>query len=307
MGVNGVLRPGFAQLRVLDMKEALVHYRDRIGLDVVSQEKDGRVYLRAYDEFDRHSLVLREADRPGLDFFAFKVEKLADLDHFASRVRDLGLRVESVPPGEQPGLGKRVSFVLPTGHRIDLYAEIEASPVGPMTLNPDVWRTEPRGMRAQRFDHCLLYGPDIEGAEEVFVKALDFRLSEKMTLADGSRIGTFLSCSNKSHDVAFIRHPEPGKLHHVSFLLESWEDVGHAADLMTRYDISVDIGPTRHGVTRGQTIYFFDPSGNRNEVYANGYTYYPDHPTREWTGEMLGKGVFYYERALNDRFLGVVT
>jgi len=26
-------------------------------------------------------------------------------------------------------------------------------------------------------------------------------------------------------------------------------------------------GPTRHGITRGQTIYFFDPSGNRNESF----------------------------------------
>ena len=59
--------------------------------------------------------------------------------------------------------------------------------------------------------------------------------------------------------------------------------------------------------TRGQTIDFFDPSGNRNEVYAGGYTYYPDHPVRRWSADQAGKGIFYYERALNDRFLKVVT
>lgn len=307
MGVNGVLRPGLVQVRVMDMKEALVHYRDRIGLEVVSEEPDGRVYLRCYDEFDRHSVVLRPADAPGLDFLAFKVEKVADLDHFASRVRDLGIRVEHVPAFEQPGVGRRISFAIPTGHRIELYAEIEASPAGPQTLNPDLWRQDPRGMRALRFDHCLLYGDDLEGTEEVFTKALDFRLAEKVTGPDGTRIGSFFTCSNKAHDVAFVRYPGKGKLHHVSFLLEDWKDVGHAADLMSRYDISVDIGPTRHGITRGQTIYFFDPSGNRNEVFAGGYTYYPDNPTREWTGENMGKAIFYYEKQLNDRFLGVVT
>ena len=41
--------------------------------------------------------------------------------------------------------------------------------------------------------------------------------------------------------------------------------VGHAADIIARYNIALDIGSTRHGITRGQTIYFFDPSGNRNE------------------------------------------
>ena len=48
--------------------------------------------------------------------------------------------------------------------------------------------------------------------------------------------------------------PEPGKLHHISFFLESWHDVGCAADIIARYNISLDIGPTRHGITRGQTI-----------------------------------------------------
>ena len=70
---------------------------------------------------------------------------------------------------------------------------------------------------------------------------------------------------------------------------------------------SVDIGPTRHGITRGQTIYFFDPSGNRNEVFSGGYTYYPDIPTRTWDEKEIGKGIFYYERQLNDAFLSVVT
>ena len=30
--------------------------------------------------------------------------------------------------------------------------------------------------------------------------------------------------------------------------------------------IQLDVGPTRHGITRGSTIYFFDPLGTRNEV-----------------------------------------
>ncbi|HEY0253335.1 MAG TPA: VOC family protein, partial [Kofleriaceae bacterium] len=87
----------------------------------------------------------------------------------------------------------------------------------------------------------------------------------------------------------------------------SWHDVGHAADLIVKHDMPLDIGPTRHGITRGQTIYFFDPSGNRNEVFSGGYTYYPDSPTRVWAAENIGKAIFYYDRVLNERFLSVVT
>jgi catechol 2,3-dioxygenase len=307
MALTGVLRPGFIQLRVLDMKEALVHYRDRIGLDVVSEEADGRVYLKAYDEFDRHSVILREADKAGIDYVGFKVRTQEELDGFDAALREYGLHTEHVPADEQPGLGRRVSFEIPSGHRLDLYTEIEMSENGPMVQNPDVWHEEPRGMRAIRFDHCLLYGPNVAENIKIFTEILGFSLTEYAEGPDGGKLAVFLSCSNKAHDIAFVEYPEKGKFHHASFLLESWNDVGHAADIMTRYDISVDIGPTRHGITRGRTIYFFDPSGNRNEVFALDYHYYPDNPTRHWDADQTGKSIFYYERQLNDRFLTVVT
>ena len=32
--------------------------------------------------------------------------------------------------------------------------------------------------------------------------------------------------------------------------------------------VPIDVGSTRPGITEGLTIYFFDPAGNRNEVFA---------------------------------------
>ncbi|TGD84050.1 catechol 2,3-dioxygenase, partial [Mycolicibacterium sp. CH28] len=52
---------------------------------------------------------------------------------------------------------------------------------------------------------------------------------------------------------------------------------------------------------------FFDPSGNRNEVFAGGYLTFPDFPTITWTSDQLGKAIFYIGRELNDRFTSVVT
>lgn len=306
MAISGVLRPGYIQLRVLDLAASLTHYVDRIGLQKVSEGPDGRVYLKAFDEFDRHSVVLRKAETAGVDVMSFKVQSNGDLLRYEGRLKEYGLAVDHVAAGEQPGVGRRIGFEIPSGHRIELFAEIERSETAPPIHNPDIWAVEPHGMKAQRFDHALLYGPNIDAVVDVFVKALDFYLTERVDMPDGT-LAVWLTCSNKAHDIAFVKHPEPGKLHHAAFLLENWNDIGYAADIMTRYDISIDIGPTRHGITRGQTIYFFDPSGNRNEVFAGGYTYYPDHPVRTWDEEQVGKGIFYYERALNDRFLGVVT
>lgn len=306
MALTGVLRPAFIQLRVLDMPAAVEHYTKRIGMHQVCEGLDGRVYLKTADEFDHHSFVLRRADTPGFDVMCFKVQHDSDLDAFEKRITQFGLAVDHVPAGEQPGTGRRIGFMLPSGHRIELLAQSDESNPKPRTHNADVWELEPHGMRARRFDHALLYGPETEKNVEFFTKVLDFSLTERVDMPDGL-LAVWLTAGMKAHDIAFVRCPEPGKFHHAAFELENWQDVGNAADILTRYDISIDIGPTRHGITRGQTIYFFDPSGNRNEVYAGGYTFYPDHPVRTWDEKGVGKGIFYYERRLNEAFLNVYT
>ena len=120
-------------------------------------------------------------------------------------------------------------------------------------------------------------------------------------------LALFLTCTTKPHDIAFVLQPEQNKYHHTSFWLESAHDVVKAADRLGKYRVPVDVGPNRHGITRGATIYFFDPSGNRNEVFAGGYIHYPDKPIITWTSDDLGRAIFYHDRKLNENFLGVFT
>ena len=120
-----------------------------------------------------------------------------------------------MPSGEQPGLGRRLSFVAPTGHRVELFAEMALSEDGPMTRNPELWRDEPHGTRVTRFDHSNLHGPNIDQVVEFFTELLDFSLTEAAETPDGIA-AAFLSCSNKAHDIAFIGRSEPAKFHHVA-------------------------------------------------------------------------------------------
>src|SRR5437764_15317875 len=107
MALNGVLRPGYIQIRVTDIDAAVKHYVDRIGLHEVSREADGRVYLRAWDEFDHHSVVLRPADMAGMDYVGFKVASEAERGGFGGRIEAAGDKVEGVPGGARPGLARR--------------------------------------------------------------------------------------------------------------------------------------------------------------------------------------------------------
>ena len=102
---------------------------------------------------------------------------------------------------------------------------------------------------------------------------------------DAHLIGTWMSTSNTVHDIAFIEGPDD-KLHHFAFELKDWSEIGRAGSLFAMDDVSVDVGPTQHGITRGGTIYFFDPAGNRNEVFSGGYVAYPRPAPRSpgpWT------------------------
>lgn len=310
MTLSGILRPGLAQLRVMDLDKTLEHYTKRLGLVYVGETEDGRVMLKGYDEFDHHSIVLRLADHAGLDYIAFKASDKETVDRIVkTSTEELGYNMTVVEANtEQPGYGKINFFDIPSGHKIGVYNEVEMAEQHPMVHNPHIWDQEPHGMRVTHFDHALLYGTNQAETVKWFTDVLGMSITEVINNPDETgHICTWLSGNNRGHDIAVLDFPEPGKLHHISFHLQTWSDVGHAADIIGRYGISLDAGPMRHGITRGQTIYFFDPSGNRNETFAGGYEYFPDHPLRYWDAENVGEGIFYYDKALNDRFLNVYT
>ncbi len=305
---KGVMRPGHVQIRVLDLEEARKHYVDLLGLIEMDADEQGRIYLKAWTEVDKYSVILKESDEAGMDFMGFKCLDESVLDRLAEEIRAFGLTVTELPAGELKDCGRRMQFVAPTGHTFELYATKEQTGKwGVSNVNPEAWPRDLKGMKATRFDHCLLYGDDLEGNLTLFRDILGFDLAEQVVDPDNNRVALFLTASMKAHDVAFIKHPEKDKFHHASFYLDTWQDVLQAADLISMTDTSIDIGPTRHGLTHGQTIYFFDPSGNRNEVFAGGDYHYPDHEPVTWKAENLGKAIFYHDRQLNERFLSVLT
>jgi catechol 2,3-dioxygenase len=307
MGFHGTIRPGLIQIKVLDLDKTLHFYKEILGLDEVGRTSDGRVMLKAYDEFDHHSVVLRKADSAGLDYVAFKIAK-GELDTVKAKVEKFGYKTTEVAANtEQPGFGKQYKFNLCTGHEFHIYSDVELAKDGPEIKNPNVWHKPPRGMRAQRLDHFLLYGPGIAEAERFMIEVFDMYVPEVCNTADGKRLAAWITSSNKPHDLAFVEYPKPNTLHHIGFYLNTWEDVLNAADHIAINHLKLDIGPTRHAITRGLSIYFWEPSGNRIETYCGGYTAYPDNPQRVWDADQLGRGLFYFSGEVIPSFLEIVT
>lgn len=308
MAMTGVLRPGHAQIRVLDLEESVKWYTDVMGLKPMGRDKQGRAYFKTRAERDHNSIILRQADRAGMDFFGYKVLNQATLDDLEKKLQAHGVKTERMPAGDLLETGERVRFQIPTGQTIELYAEKKAVGSAVGNTNPDMDVIDGPGICPIRLDHALIYGTDLDGSRDLFTDVLGFTLVERALLEDGKTdLGVWLTCSAKAHDIAIVRHGEPDKLHHVSFQLGTWEQVLRAADIMSKNRVSIDMGPTRHGITNGTTIYFFDPSGNRLETFAGGYDHYPDMEPITWTWDEIGAGIFYHDRKLNEAFLSVVT
>jgi len=315
--MSAILRIGHASLRVMDMDAAINHYENVLGMKIVARDKQGHVYLKCWDEWDKFSLILTASDRAGLNHIAYKVRSEADLDLLQPRIEAWGIPTTMLPEGTLPFTGRQLQFNLPSGHEMRLYAtkELVGTDVG--SLNPDPWPDDIKGSGAHWLDHCLLMcelnpGAGVNTVElntRFMIEVLDFFLTEQVVAGPDHSIqaATWLACTTTPHDIAFVGGPSSG-LHHIAYFLDSWHDVLKSADIMAKRKVRIDVAPTRHGITRGETIYFFDPSGNRNETFAGlGYLGQRDRPVTTWTEDQLGSGIFYHTGDLVPSFTEVYT
>lgn len=302
-----VLRLGYVHARVTDLEEGKKHYGYTMGLHQVL-EQDGKAYFKGWDEWDHHSVVLEEGG-VGLVKMGFKVRSADDLVEYERKSQEFGCTVERMSAGDNPEVGDGIRVILPSTHVMELYHSMTevGSEVG--SLNPDVIPRHLKGVGAPGVDHLLISMEDPTTVERYLKEVLDFFPVERLQTSadsDADLIASWLSVANKAHDIAIIQGPE-GKLHHFAFGLKDWSEILKAGQIFSMDDVSIDIGPTQHGITRGETIYFFDPAGNRNEVFAGGYLTTRDRPTTVWTAEQVGRGIFYIDRELNERFTTVFT
>ncbi|HHN67204.1 MAG TPA: catechol 2,3-dioxygenase [Thermopetrobacter sp.] len=317
MSISGVLRIGHINLRVLDMEAALDHYTNILGMKQTDADDHGNIYLKCWDEVDKYSVILSKADKAGMDHIAYKVASEAELNTYAQRIRDYGIEVAEEAAGTLLSCGPSLRFTLPSGHVMRLYAEKEQLGTAVGTTNPPPWPTDYPGIKAHWLDHALLMcelnpekGVNTVARNSEFMRdALDFFLTEQVMVGpDGDiQAATWMACTNTPHDIAFVGAPKSG-LHHCAFFLDEWYDVLKAADWMAMNNVKIDVTPQRHGITRGYTIYFFDPSGNRNETFAGlGYMASPDRPPITWTEDQLWRGIFYHTGEEAGEFTSVYT
>jgi catechol 2,3-dioxygenase len=305
-----VSRLSYLSIRALDLAASERHYTQVIGLRVTGRAP-GQVYLQAHEAQDHHCIVLNASDRAGLDHVGFKVNDPEDLDAAEAVAREWGLKTRRMPAGELLGQGEGVSIELPSGHIFNLFYHTEKVGYSYGMEDPDIVLENLEGVwPVTHLDHALLAGNDVDKTARFLKEALDFNLTETIHGPDGQPFAFFMTVSSTIHNVAFAPGP-PNSLHHIAFYVSDRADVIRRVDMLKHRKVATfDYGISRHGVAGVTTVYFHDPSGNRNEFQCGVYEAptIPDKvPPIVWAEENIPRGVFYYESAVLANFFEVVT
>ncbi|PXY23456.1 3,4-dihydroxyphenylacetate 2,3-dioxygenase [Prauserella coralliicola] len=271
-----VIRCAYAELVVTDLAASRAFYVDVLGL-VVTAEDDDAIYLRAFEEYLHHSLVLRRGDVAACARLAYRVRTPEDLDRAETYHRALGVRVERVPAGTTRGIGEAVRIQDPLGFPVEFFHEAEH--VERFTRRYDV-----HGAGAiARLDHFNVVTPDVPAAQRYY-EGLGFRVSEDIEDSAGTVYAAWMYRKSTVHDVALTGGDGP-RLHHIAFATHERGQILHLCDHLgaIRESDKIERGPGRHGVSNAFYLYLRDPDGHRIEIYTHDYyTGDPDNPVVRW-------------------------
>ena len=270
----------------------------RFFVDVMGMTESGRqgdsVLLRGWDDYERCSLVLTASSTSGLGHAAFRARSPQALERRVAALEREGTGIGWV---DGVGHGPGYRFRDPDGHVLEIYYETERYEA-PEALRPalknQAQRYPARGCNVRRLDHFNCLAVDVRANREFFERALGFRLTERIVLDSGEEAGMWLTATNKSYDFAYTKeaHGVAGRFHHVTFALDSREDILRAADVFLEAGVPIETGPHKHAVQQTFFLYVFEPGGNRVEVANAGARLIlaPDHEPVTWTETERKKG-----------------
>ena len=120
--LHEVAHLGHIELLTPEPDASLRFFVDILGLTETGREGNS-VYLRTWDDYERHTLKLTAHDTSGIRRVGLRAESQAALDARVRAIEATGLGV-SWKDGD-PGIGPTYLFRDPDGHEMELYWETE--------------------------------------------------------------------------------------------------------------------------------------------------------------------------------------
>jgi catechol 2,3-dioxygenase-like lactoylglutathione lyase family enzyme len=151
-----------------------------------------------------------------------------------------------------------------------------------------------RGANVRRLDHLNLLASDVGELRRFLGEVVGMRETEQIILDNGQEAGAWMTVTNKTYDIAFTadHYGAHGRFHHLTYAVDSKEEVLRAADIFLENGVYIETGPHKHAVQQTFFLYVYEPGGNRVEVDNAGARLMlaPDWQPIIWTETERKKG-----------------
>ena len=275
--------------------DSLAFFTEVYGL-TLSAEDGSSAYLRAWDDYEFHTLKLTRHDTTGVGHVGYRAASAEALARRVAAIEASGYQVQGWTDGDL-GHGPAFRFEDPFGHIFEIYWETNRY-IAPEHEAPKLknlaQRFHGRGCHPRRLDHLNLLADDVTEFRRFMETCLGSRVTELIQLDNGRLGGCWFTINNKGYDLACAEEHGGGRgrLHHVTYATDTREDILRAADIFLENGVHIETGPHKHAIQGTFFLYVWEPAGNRVELANSGARLIlaPDWEPVIWTEADRKKG-----------------
>ncbi len=275
--------------------ESLDFFTRVYGLKLSAKDKTS-AYLRAWDDYEFHTLKLTRSDTTGVGHIAYRAASPEALNRRVAAIEASDYKVLGWDDSD-PGHGPAFRFEDPFGHVFEIYWETrryEPDDDDRPALKNTASRYQQNGGAPRRLDHLNLLADDVTEFRRFMETCLGSRVTEMIQLDNGRIGGCWFTVNNKTYDLACTEEHGGGngRLHHVTYATDQREDILRAADIFLENGVHIETGPHKHAIQGTFFLYVWEPAGNRVELANAGARLIlaPDWDPVVWTETERKKG-----------------
>ncbi|MBY5395448.1 catechol 2,3-dioxygenase [Rhizobium leguminosarum] len=276
-------------------EESLDFFLRVYGLSLAGQDENS-AYLRAWDDYEFHTLKLTRHHTTGVGHIAYRASSPEALDRRVKAIEASGYKVVGWVDGDL-GHNSAFRFEDPFGHVFEIYYDtVRYSPPDDEkpALKNIAQRYHGRGCHPRRLDHLNLLASDVSEFRRFMETCLGSRVTEMIQLDNGRVGGCWFTINNKGYDLACTEEHGRGnaRLHHVTYATDTRDDILRAADIFLENGVHIETGPHKHAIQGTFFLYVWEPAGNRVELANAGARLIlaPDWEPIVWTEADRKKG-----------------
>jgi catechol 2,3-dioxygenase len=241
---------GHVEIYTPNLEESSRFFKNIIGLHESARDANS-VYLRAWGDYAAHTLQLTTSHTSGMGHVGFRTKSAAILQQMTDFLIENGVNGEWRT--NDYGHGPAFRFESPDGHKIELYYETEL--FVPSAEQKPAFKNQPQsytphGIAPRRQDHINLLASDVKACRLFFRDMLGMRVTEQIVFDQEEEMGAWLATTIKSYDVAFTKDHSGAhaRFHHLTYFMDSREDVLRAADILVENGAFIETGPHKHSI-----------------------------------------------------------